>query len=343
MKPLLILDQHFRRLEELFRPSAFDGLRDICDVRGGLNWPMPRETVLELLPEAAFYVAAKPELSSGEVGTAANLRAVIEVSGAFREGLDYAACFARGIEVLSCSPGFRESVAEMTLALILAGARGVVEEHEAFRRGEERWLDECEGRDFTLRGRTIGFIGYGQIARETHRLLMPFAPRVMAHDPFVPDAGRDVEMTDLDTLVRRCRVVVVAAVPSEETRGLLSARLVDALPPGALVVVVSRAWCVDFPALVTAAGAGRIRLATDVYPEEPLDRNDPIRRADNVILSPHRAAAVPGGRHPIGDMILEDVSAILEGRVERSLKSADPSTVDGLVAAQSGMRRMANT
>ena len=304
---------------------------------------MDRSSVTELLPDATFYVAARPVLSAKEVGTARNLKATIEVAGAFRDGLDYDACFQKGIEVLSCSPGFRNSVAEMTLAMLLAGGRGLVDEHEAFRTGTERWLDDREETDFSLYRQTTGFIGYGQISRETHRLLAPFSPRVLAYDPFLKDAGPDVELTDLETLVTTCRAVVVAAVPSDETRGLLNRDLIARLQTGAMVVLISRAWCADFPALIEAAAAGRLQVATDVFPDEPLAASDPLRQSRNVILSPHRAAAVPGGRQLIGDMILHDVRSILDGSPERHLKRAEPEMVAGLVAAQRQMSAMPNT
>jgi len=343
MKPTLILDNHFRAREELFRNEAYEALSGLCTILGGRNEPMPRAEIAEALPEVTFYAASLPKLTGAEVAAAPALKATIEVAGAFREGLDYGACFDRGIEVLSCSPGFRNSVAEMTLAMMLAGGRGLVQEHEAFRAGTERWLDDRDETDFSLYRQSVGFIGYGQISRETHRLIAPFAPRVMAFDPYLTDAVPDVELTDLETLVRTCRVVVVAAVPSEDTRGLLSAALIAKLQPAALVIVVSRAWCADFPALMAAAVAGRIQVATDVFPDEPLAAGDPLRSSRNVILSPHRAAAVPGGRHLIGDMILHDISAILSGAPERQLKRADPAMVEGLVAAQAQMKAMPNT
>ena len=164
--------------------------------------------------------------------------------------------------------------------------------------------------------------------------MAPFSPRFVAYDPFLSDTGSEVTYCDLETLVEQCRVVVMAAVPSRETRNLLNCELIGRLQKGALVILISRAWCVDFPAVVEAAEAGRISLATDVYPSEPVRPDDPLRRTRNVILSPHRAAAVPGGRHLIGDMILDDVLAILDGRPERRLKRADPGQVSSLVAAQ---------
>ncbi len=343
MKPHLILDNHFRTRDELFRAETFEALGTLCEIHGGRDAPMPRDEIQALLPEAAFYVASRPELSAEDIAGAPKLRASIEVAGAFRDGLDYESCFDRGIEVLSCSPGFRNSVAEMTLAMVLAGGRGLVDEHEAFRTGTERWLDDRPDSDFSLYRQTVGFIGFGQIARETHRLMAPFSPEVMAFDPYLTEAGDGVRLVDLPTLVSSCRVVVLAAVPSEDTRGLLSAQLIDQLQPGALVVVISRAWCADFPALIAAAQSGRIRVATDVFPDEPVGDTDPIRASRNVILSPHRAAAVPGGRQLIGDMILHDVAAILDGRPERQLKPAHPDMVKGLVSAQQKLGGMPNT
>ncbi len=101
--------------------------------------------------------------------------------------------------------------------------------------------------------------------------------------------------------------------------------------------------CADFPALIAAALAGRIKVATDAPPYEPLGPNDPLQASRNVILSPRRAVAVPGGRHLIGEMILHDVTANLKGTPERELKRADPVMVEQLVAAQTQMNAVPNT
>ena len=335
-KPLLIMDQHFRQVEELFRPSAFETLGGLCRVQGGVNWQMAREDFLSHLPDAEFVVAAKPELDRTEIDAAKKLRAVIEVSGTFQMGLDYDACFERGIEVLSCAPGFRYSVAEMTLGLILAGARGIVDEHERFRHGSERWFHDNAGTDFSLYGQSIGFVGYGSIARECARLLDPFAPRIKAFDPWLRAAGADfgsVEFCDLEEVVTASRCVVVAAAPTEENYQLVSRSLIGKMPKGTLVIVISRAHLVDFEALVEAADEGRIRVASDVFPHEPVPKRDPIRQAENVIWSPHRAAAVEGGRHPIGDMILHDIQAMMCGSPDRQLQPASLETVRKIIRA----------
>ncbi|MEM0948074.1 MAG: NAD(P)-dependent oxidoreductase [Pseudomonadota bacterium] len=335
-KPLLIMDQYFRHVEELFRPSTFTGLRTLCDIRGGVNWSMPRTEFLNHLPDAVFVVAARPELDQVDLDAAGNLRAVIEVAGTFQTGLDYEACFERGIEVLSCAPGFRQSVAEMALGLMIAGCRSIVDEHERFRAGSERWFNDNIGIDFSLYGQRIGFVGFGSIAQECLRLLAPFSPRVEAFDPWLKAAGATfdgVEFNELEQVVTQNRVVVVAAAPTEDNYQIVSQALIKKMRPGTLVVLISRSHLVDFGALVEAADAGRIRLASDVFPREPVSKRDALRQSNNVVWSPHRAAAVEGGRHPIGDMILHDVEAILEGATARQLQQASLDTVSKIVRA----------
>ena len=68
MKPLLILDNHFRGRDELFRSETYQALTTLCDVRGGEDAPMPREQIEALLPQAVVYVAARPQLTSQDLG-----------------------------------------------------------------------------------------------------------------------------------------------------------------------------------------------------------------------------------------------------------------------------------
>jgi len=336
MKPKLVMDQHFRKLAELFSRASYDNLSALCNIVGGADAPMPPERFRGQVEDMTFLVAAKPTLDREDIEKARNLKAIIEVSGTFQEGLDYEACFERGIEVLSCAPGFRYAVAEMAVGMMVAGARGLVQEHDAFKTGTEHWLDDNPASDFSLYGQDIGFVGYGGIARECNRLLAPFSPTVRAYDPWLDPAqiaGESVKLCDLHDLVSQSRCLVIAASPTEENWQLIGAEQIALMPRGALVVLVSRAHLVDFEALTQAAAAGKIRFATDVFPSEPAALNDPVRKAPNVILSPHRAAAVNGGRQPIGDMIVSDIENILDGRPQRSLQTANPERIQKIIGA----------
>ena len=316
-RPVVFLDPHWRQVSELFSEADLARLRGMAELR----WARDDKAGPVDLSDVDVLIQTEPRVTSDVLDAAPHLSAVIEVSGAFPASIDYAACAARGVEVLSCAPGFREAVAEMALGMLIAGARGLVAEHEAFRQGLEGWLADREGRDWTLFGAEIGFVGYGSIAREIHRLLTPFGVRVRAHDPWVGEA-EGVTFGPLDEVLERSQAVLVCAAPTTENRGLIGRAEIAQMRDRALLAVISRAHLVDFETCVEAAMAGRIAFATDVFPEEPLPAGHPIRQAPNVILSPHRAAAVPGGRQPIGRMIVDDIALMIAGEPPRHLQRA---------------------
>ncbi len=322
----VFLDPHWRTLDELFSRADEETLRRHFDVVWGRDEKASESEFTAALPETDVLISAKPEVSEETLDSAPHLRAIIEVSGSFPNTIDYNACADRGVEVLSCSPGFRESVAEMCLAMMLAGGRGLVFEHEAFRHGREHWLSDNSDTDFSLYRQTVGFVGYGSIAREVHRLMRPFAPKVLAFDPWLPDdlvEKEKAEFLPLYDVLRRSRCLIVAATPTSENRGLIGKRELDLMPSGALLVLISRAHLIQFDALLSAVLSGKIRAAVDVFPVEPVAPESSIRTTEGLIISPHRAAAVTGGRQLIGRMILDDLTAMHEDRPQRRLLKAD--------------------
>lgn len=330
MRPKVLLDPHWRRMDELFAADVLAALNSECDIIWGKDDPMPHDRYSVDVGRAEILITTKPVINAEVLETARNLKMVIEVEGAFPDTIDYALCAERGIEVLCCAPGFRQSVAEMGIAMALAGARGLVNEHEAMRAGTEHWLDDRNGRDFTLYGASVGFIGFGQIAQEMSRLLAPFRARLLGFDPWLPESVAEdhgLELASLDTVLGQSRCLFVTAVPTAENYHLLNAEKLALMPQGALLVLLSRAHLVDFEAMRHAVAVGRIRAAVDVFPSEPAGLDDPIRLEKNVILSPHRAAAVPGGRHLIGEMILSDIRNYVAGQSVRLLSRADPHRV----------------
>lgn len=335
-KPRVVLDPCWRRLDELFSPGDLASLRGEFDVIWAQGAPMPEAELAAALEWAFAYIAATPRLDAAGLAAAPNLRAVIEVSGAFPDTIDYDACAERGVEVLCCAPGFRQPVAEMALAMTLGGARGLFAEHEAFRKGEERWLEDYEGRDFSLFGATIGFVGYGQIAREIHRLITPFGVSVLAFDPWLDPAraaAAGVTLLDLHQVMRTSRCLYVTAAPTTENKGMIDAHGLAQLPDAAMVVLVSRAHLVDFSALLSEVATGRIRAAIDVFPTEPLPPDHTARRLPGLILSPHRAAAVEGGRQLIGRLILDDLRLLSRRQNPANLQRARVLDISKLAGA----------
>jgi len=221
-KPVALLDPQWRRLDELFAQSDLDELGRLCDLVWAKQEPMPESLRREALNNATFYLSSLPIVDAAQLDSATNLRAVIELYGAFPDTVDYPACFARGVDVLATGPGMRRSVAEMAVAMALSGARGLVQEHELFRLGKEHWLNDNPQTDFSLYGQSIGFVGFGSIAKECCRLLAPFEPSVSVYDPWLDAKVADefgTKMVGLEELAQTSRCFFVTAAPTKTNKG----------------------------------------------------------------------------------------------------------------------------
>ena len=328
-RPRVIVDPWFRRMDEIFSPACAARLAGVVDVVWGRDEPMPEDAFREALPAALAVVAA--DWRYGDVlDEAASLRAILTVSGGWPRELDYDTCFARGIRVLSAAPAFAGAVAEMALGLALAAARDVAGGDRAMRRGDEGWLHAGAAGSFLLAGKPVGFVGYGNIGRRLHALLAPFGCRISAYDPWLTDATlrqEGIEPASPERLAESSHVLFVLAPSSTENRALLSRELLERIPPGAVLVLVSRAHVVDFDALTELVLAGRFRAAIDVFPEEPLALDHPIRGAEHAILSAHRAGVVEEALREVGERVVDDLEAIVRGLPPRRLQTAEPELV----------------
>ena len=222
----------------------------------------------------------------------------------------------------------------MGLGLALAAIRQIAWTDEAFRRDDPNWSHtsfETEiGEPFTLYDKPVGFIGFGGLARSLQPLLAPFHCPIRAFDPWLTDAylrGQGVQPVDLETLVATSRVIFVLAVPSASNRGLITRDLLARIQPDAVFVLLSRAHLVDFDALTEMVLAGRFRAAIDVYPEEPLALDHPIRAARHAVLSSHRAGAHGEALPEIGRLVADDVEALCSGKAPWSMQLATPEYI----------------
>lgn len=157
------------------------------------------------------------------------------------------------------------AVAEHTLALLLTLIRKTHRAHARVREGNFE-LDGLLG--FDLHGKTVGVVGTGRIGRCVVRIFQGLGCRVLAHDP-VPDASLSVEYVDLESLLRRSRVVLLQCPLHEQTHHLINAERLSSMQAGAVLVNTSRGAVVDTPAVVQALKSGHLGgLAIDVYEEE---------------------------------------------------------------------------
>ena len=326
MKHKVIVDPSFRRMDEIFSPQDQERLHDLVEVVWGKDEPMPQDDFLRALPGATAVICAGWRYGH-VLAQADNLRAIIDVSGGFPRTLDYEACYERRVRVLSAAPAFARQVAEFSLGLAIASAREIAHGDRLMRRGEEKYLWHGNVGAFMLYDSAVGIIGYGSLARALHPLLLPFNVKISAYDPWLSDGylrRQGVTPLPLEDLLATSRFIFVMAVPSQENRAMISRELLELVPRNAVFVLASRAHVVDFDALTELVLAGRFKLATDVFPIEPLPLEHPIRGAEGALLSAHRAGSVDEAMVELGEMVVDDLEAIARGLPPRRLQMAEP-------------------
>jgi D-3-phosphoglycerate dehydrogenase len=206
------------------------------------------------------------------------------------DNVDLAAATARGIPVLHAPGRNADGVAELTVALLLAASRRIVPADRDVRTGEVYRggsLPYQRFRAWELAGRTAGLVGLGAVGRAVRWRLEGLGLRVIAADPYAPDATHD-----LDDLVAEADVVSVHAAVTPETRGLIGAGRIARMREGAIFLNTARAALHDLDALTAALVEGRLGAAgLDHFAGEHLPTDHPLVGLDNVVLTPHIGGA----------------------------------------------------
>jgi len=258
------------------------------------------------------------------------LKVIFNVEGNFLPNIDYAWCFSHGVRILNVSPVFAEPVAEVALAMAIDLGRGITRSDRRFRSNAELYGLAANRDAYTLFRSKVGFVGMGDLGRAILPLLAPFGCDILAYDPWLPAdylAGLGCRAATLDQVLRESRTVFVVAGVTSENQGFLGAGQFAAMQPGASLLLLSRAGVADFEALLDAAASGRIRVATDVFPEEPVAPGHRLRGIDNLLLSPHQAGAMDRALSQIGKLVVADAELIARGVAPVMCKVAQPESV----------------
>jgi phosphoglycerate dehydrogenase-like enzyme len=288
------------------------------------------DSVFEDSAAKAEIIIGQIDLHESRLKRATSLRAVFNVEGNFLPNIDYTYCFQHGIRVLNISPVFAEPVAEAALGMAIDLARGITRSDRRFRQGTEQYGLAANTKAFSLFRQDVGLIGLGDLGRAILPLLRPFDCRVRAYDPWLPAEyiqSLGCEAASLDDVLRRSRIIFVVAGATSQNQGFLGAKQFSTMQQGAALVLVSRAAVVDFDAMLDFAAQGHIRIATDVFPEEPLPVSHRARHTDNVILCAHQAGAMESAIKQIGKLVVADAELIARGLPPILCKVAQPETV----------------
>jgi len=282
-----------------------------ADVRQSDGEPIFGTEVLKLLdqPDISWEYMAQPsiDLTPEQAGSYDAICAMVtrvtphSLSGSDRrlkliarfgvgyDSIDVPACTSAGVMLTIAPDGVRRPVATSALTFVLMLAQKVLIKDRLTRAG--RWAEKMDYIGTGLTGRTLGSIGLGNIGAELFRLAKPFDMVGMAHDPVADPAlaaALGVRLVDMDTLFRESDFLTVNCPLNDQTRGLVSARLIALMKPSAYLINTARGPIVDELALASALAQRKIAGAgLDVFDEEPVRVDNPLLQMDNVVLTPH--------------------------------------------------------
>ena len=242
----------------------------------------------DVLDGAEIAIVDHTALPTAIARNCAGLKHVVFLGTGARSYMNPEELAELGIEVHLIKGYGDTAVAESTIALIWAAARGITEMDREMRAGN--WLRE-DG--MQLKGKTLGLIGFGGIAAEVARIASGSGLRVIAWNR-TPKHHASVEFTALDALLAQSHVVSLHLLLNDETRGFVSRQRIAAMKPGAILVNTARGALVDEAAMIEALRSGHIRHAgLDVFNIEPLPPDHPLTKLPNVTLSAHSAFRTP--------------------------------------------------
>jgi phosphoglycerate dehydrogenase-like enzyme len=240
-----------------------------------------------------------------------NLRLLV-TTGMRNASIDMQAAAERRVTVCG-TPAGNHATAELTLAIMLGLSRNLHIELANMREG--RWQTTI---GLELRGKTLGLLGLGKLGSEVARLGQAFGMTTIAWSQNLTAAdaaGKRVERVEKDELFRRSDFLSIHLVLSERSRGLVGARELGLMKPTAFLINTSRGPIVDADALSEALRSGRLAGAgLDVYGEEPLPSDHPLRREPRALLTPHLGYVTAETYRTFYPAMVRAIEAFLDGK-----------------------------
>ena len=275
----------------------------------------PDELKSLLADARGLVVRNRTRVDAGLLQAAPHLKVVGRL-GVGLDNIDLKACEERGVNVCPATGANDAAVAEWVIATAMLLLRGAFLSKAQMVNGE--W-PRTEAMGHETGAKTLGLVGFGQIARYTARLAQALGMRVIAYDPYVsPDDKCWTGIPKIDKLHEMLRVadIVSLHVPlTDATRHIINDEAIAQMKQGAILVNAARGGVLDEDALVTAMKSGRIRgAALDVYETEPLTASSAAKFSDlpNLVLTPHIAGVTIESNQRVSHVTMDNVRRVLE-------------------------------
>jgi D-3-phosphoglycerate dehydrogenase len=251
---------------------------------------------------------------------------VVSTAGAGYDTVDVAACPAAGVLVVNQTGSNADAVAEHAVGMMLSLTKNIPQTDAAVRAGTSVPREQFKGQN--AKGRTVGIIGCGNVGSRVARICgLGLQMKVLAYDPYLTAEQireRGATKVDLPRLLGESRFVSLHCPYNEETKDLIGAPELAAMPRGAILINTARGGVVNEPALADALRTGQIGGAgLDVWVDEPPPTDHPLLKFGNLIASVHTAGITQDSRDNMAYWNAEQVAAVLRGERPPRLVNAD--------------------
>ncbi len=276
----------------------------------------PTEEMIRYGKEIDIFMGLFVPVSSKVMEAMPNLR-IIGLSRAGLENVNLDEATKRGIVVFNVQGRNAHAVSDYAVGMMLAECRNIARAHHAIKSGN--WQKTFVNSDAIpeMTGRTIGLIGFGHIGRLVARKLSGFSVNVLVYDPYtsreaIEQAG--CQQAELKDVMEKSDFVSIHARLTEENKNMIGHKELGWMKPTAYLINTGRAGLVDQDALLKALQEKKIMgAALDVFTTEPIEKNSPFLRLDNVTLTTHIAGTTTDALMNSPNLLMEDIARFLAG------------------------------
>ncbi len=301
--------------DSFFTPEIMDELAGLAEVeRNPYDRDLTKEELAVMAKDADILMTGwgTCHLDKEIVAALPNLRLIAHTAGSVAL-LASPEIYEASVRVISGNDIFAQSVAEGCLCYILSALRRI--EHYTGEIRQGRWLESgFDNRG--LIGKKVGIIGFGAIAKYFLELIRWFRCEVLIYSSHLSEEEAEKyggRKAGLSEIFSSCEVVSVHSSLTPATEGLITRELLESLRPGALFVNTARGKVIDEEALFELLEKGRFYGALDVYEEEPLRADNPVRKCKNVLLMPHMAGPTVDMRKVVAAELTKDIGRFVKG------------------------------
>ncbi|MFN8370159.1 MAG: hydroxyacid dehydrogenase [Bacteriovoracaceae bacterium] len=301
MKPFIIVSDGFDE-------ALFNELKSISEFEVHPKSKLKLDELKVLLPKAsALIIRSATTVTPELVDLAPNLKLVIR-AGEGTDNIDKKYCAQKGVKVANTPGANNHSAAEHAIALMFTALRHTATAHASMVKGE--WEKNRFASGNELAKKTLGIIGFGRIGQIVAKVLSGFEPKVLFYDPMVKSStipyARKVE--DINEIFKTADIISLHLPLMDSTKNLITKNQLNLMKPTSILVNASRGKIVNEDDLLMALQNKQFKAAAfDVFATEPLAADSPLRKVDNLILTPHLGASTDEAQVRVGEMVVSQI------------------------------------